>query len=248
MKRFFNFFTMQCLLASRSKIALFWSFVYPMVMLLLMLSVFGNMNKPGASGADPRLATVSGVLVLTVMSGGIFALVTVLAADFQSGVYKRLKLSDLRPLEVIFALMLRQFVIIALGVILVLAGARLFFNVSPNGDIASIVFLIVVGTILFCSIGFIIANLSTHPPTATAVANMLFLVMLFLSGSTFPKTFFPGWLNKAAQVLPASHLFDLVESQLYYGESLLSNTRSLTVLLAMCLVLFGLAVKTFKWK
>ena len=109
MKRFFNFFAMQFVLASRSKIALFWSFVYPVAMLLLFLSVFGNIHKVGASDADPRLVTVTGVFVLTIMSGGIFALVTVLASDFQSGVYKRLKLTDLRPLDVILRLMQREF-------------------------------------------------------------------------------------------------------------------------------------------
>lgn len=248
MKRFLNFFAMQCVLSSRSRIALFWSFVYPVAMMLLMLSVFGNTHKPGPAGADPRLVTVTGVVVLTIMSGGIFALVTVLAADFQSGVYKRLKLTDLGPLHVIGALMLRQLLIVASGVILVLLGARLLFGVAPNGDIASLVFLTVVGTILFCSIGFIIANVCTRPPSATAIANMVFLVMLFLSGSTFPKTFFPPWLLDAVQILPASHLFDLVEAQLYYGEPLFDNTKSLAVLVGMCLVLLAAAIKTFKWK
>jgi ABC-2 type transport system permease protein len=248
MKRFYNFFAMQCVLASRSKIALFWSFVYPVAMLLLMLSVFGNMHKGGASDADPRLATLTGVLVLTIMSGGIFALVTVLASDLQSGVYKRLKITDLRPLHVIFALMLRQFVIIVIGAILVLLAAKLLFGVTPNGNIASTIFLTTIGSILFCSIGFIIVNLCARPPAATAIANMVFLVMLFLSGSTFPKTFFPAWLTNAAQILPASHLFDLLQGQLYYGESLFDNTKSLAILLAMCLVLLVAAIKTFKWK
>jgi ABC-2 type transport system permease protein len=248
MNRFFNFFAMQFVLASRSKIALFWSFVYPVVMLLLMLSVFGNMHKGGASDADPRLVTVTGVLVLTIMSGGIFALVTVLASDLQSGVYKRLKITDLRPLEVILALMLRQFVIIVFGAILVLLAAKLLFRVTPNGDIASLIFLTTIGSILFCSIGFIIVNLCARAPAATAIANMVFLVMLFLSGSTFPKTAFPAWLTTATQILPASHLFDLLQAQLYYGESLFENTKSLVILLTMCLVLLIGAIKTFKWK
>lgn len=248
MKRFFSFFAMQSVLASRSKIALFWSFVYPLVMLLLMLSVFGNMHKGGASNADPRLVTVTGVLVITIMSGGIFALVTVLASDLQSGVYKRLKLTDLRPLDVIFALMLRQFVIIVFGAILVLLAAKLLFKVTPNGDVASMIFLTTIGSILFCSIGFIIVNLCARAPAATAIANMVFLVMLFLSGSTFPKAVFPAWLSNAAQILPASHLFDLIEGQLYYGEGLLDNTKSLAILLTMCLVFLIAAIKTFKWK
>lgn len=247
MKRFLSFFLMQCRLASRSKIALFWSFIYPVVMLLLMLSVFGDVNKPDASGNDPRLVTVTGVFTLTIMSGGIFALATVLSSDYQSGVYKRFKLTDLTPLDVILALMLRQFVIIVLGAILVLLGAKFIFSVTPNGSFLQILFLTAVGSVLFSSIGFIIANLCSRPPTATAIANAVFLVMLFLSGSTFPKTFFPDWLTNAAQILPASHLFDLLEAQLYYGEGIFENAKHLVTLLVMCLVLFIASVKTFKW-
>ncbi|NVZ18765.1 ABC transporter permease [Pseudomonas costantinii] len=248
MRLFISFFVAQCVLASRSRIALFWSFVYPVAMLLLMLSVFGGSGKSDATGSDPRLITVTGVYVLTMMSGGIFALATVLSADLHSGIYKRLKLTDLQPAQVLAALILRQFVTVILGMALVYAGSTLLFSVTPHGNFFAIAFLTVVATVLFCSIGLIIANLCAHPPTATAIANAIFLVMLFLSGSTFPKAFFPGWLINAAQVLPASHLFDLLEAQLYYNEGLTSNMPSLVVLLAMCLVLFVIAVKTFKWK
>jgi ABC-2 type transport system permease protein len=247
MKRFLDFFVMQCHLASRSKIALFWSFGYPVAMLLLMLSVFGGINKASAAG-DHRLMTVTGVLVMTIMSGGIFALVTVLSSDFQSGVYKRLKLTDLTSIEVILALILRQFVIIALGSVMVLVLAKLIFSVTPNGSFLSIAMLTALGCVLFCSIGIIIVNFCDRPPAAAAIANAVFLVMVFLSGSTFPKTFFPGWLKTAAQTLPASHLFDLLEAQLYYGEGLMENPTSLIVLSSMCLVLFVVAIKTFKWK
>jgi ABC-2 type transport system permease protein len=35
---------------------------------------------------------------------------------------------------------------------------------------------------------------------------------------------------------------------LYYGEGLMENPTSLIVLSSMCLVLFVVAIKTFKWK
>ena len=248
MSRFLSFFSMQCRLAARSKIALFWSFGYPVAMLLLMLSVFGGMNKAGANASDPRLLTVTGVFVITVMSGGIFALATVLSADFNTGVYDRLKLTDLTRFEVISALILRQFVIIAIGAVLVLGGAKLLFSVTPHGDFASIVLLTTLGSIAACSMGILVANLCSRPATATAVANVVFLVMLFLSGSTFPKTFFPGWLTAGAQVLPASHLFDLLASQFYDGDSIADNLKSFWILLAMSVVLLIAAVRTFKWK
>jgi len=239
---------MQCKLAARSKIALFWSFAYPAAMLLLMLSVFGGINKAGANINDPRLLTATGVLVITIMSGGIFALATVLSADFATGVYDRLKITDLKPFEVILALMLRQLLIIIMGAILVLAGAKFIFSVTPRGDFASLLLLTTIGSVLFCSIGILVANLCTRPATAAAVANVIFLVMMFLSGSTFPKTFFPGWLKAGAQILPASHLFDLLALQLYDGQSIADDLKSFSLLLAMAGVLLVAAVRTFKWK
>lgn len=248
MSRFLSFFSMQCKLAVRSKIGLFWSFVYPVGMLLLMLSVFGGINKTGANTSDPRLLTLTGVLVITIMSGGVFALATVLSVDLASGVYDRLRITDLKPAEVIVALMLRQFLIIVVGIVLVLVGAKFLFSVTSQGDVGSILLLAVIGSILFCSIGILVANLCSRQATATAVANAIFLVMMFLSGSTFPKAFFPEWLKTGAEILPASHLFDLLALQVYDGEALTNDMTSLYILLAMAAVLLVAAVKTFRWK
>jgi len=248
MNRLINFFTMQCIIAARSKTALLWSFLYPFVMLILMLSVFGGMNGDAVAGDDPRLMTVAGVLVITVMSGGIFAITTVLSADFQNGVYKRLRVTDLTRFHVIGGLILRQFMIILLGAFLVCLGANLIFSVPLQGDLLTILLLLALGSVLCCSIGFIIANVCHRPQTATAVANGIFLIMLFLSGSTFPKTFFPEWLNIISHSIPASYLYDLLESQLFYNERLADNTHTLFVLLAMCFVSLALAIKTFKWE
>ena len=98
----------------------------------------------------------------------------------------------------------------------------LLFGVTPSRRRnLRMIFLTAIGSILFCSIGFIIVNLCARPPAATAIANMVFLVMLFLSGSTFPKAVFPAWLSNAAQILPASHLFDLSRGalDLYYWKA-----------------------------
>ncbi len=248
MKQMIQFFMMQCIIAYRSKTALFWSFLYPLAMLVLMLSVFGGSHDSSVAGPDPRLMNLTGVMVITIMSGGIFALTTVLSADFNSGVYKRLRLTHLTKFNVIGALMLRQLVIISLGVVLVIIGAMGLFQVYPQGNLAVVIGLIVLGSVLFCAIGILIANQCQRPPTAVAIANAIFLVMLFLSGSTFPKTFFPEWLSNISLLLPASYLFDLLESQIFYAESVADHLGKLLILSLMALTLLWLSIKTFKWE
>ncbi len=248
MSRLINFFLMQCTIAYRSKIALFWSFLYPLAMLVLMLSVFGGMTGEITAGDDPRLMTVTGVFVITVMSAGIFAIATVLSSDFQRGVYKRLRMTDLGRMHVVGGLILKQYIIILLGALLVTLGGIILFSVYPNGNLIEILIILALGSILFCSIGLIISNISEQPQTATTIANAFFLIMLFLSGSTFPKTFFPDWLLVITKAIPASYYFDLLESQLYYNESLIDNTHNLAIVSVMSLVAFVLAIKTFKWE
>ncbi len=249
MNQLTSFFSMQCVVASRSKQALFWSFMYPLLMLILMMSVFGGMLlDPEAVGGDTRLTLVAGVVVITVMSGGLFAIVTVIPADLCSGVYKRLKVTDLSSIHVVSGLILRQVLITILGSLLVVIAARFLFSASINGNGLSLLLTIFIGTVMFCSLGFLIVRFCEKPQTAIAVGNVVFLIMLFLSGSTFPKTLFPHWLDMISRALPASYLYDVLEAQIYYGEALSANLMPFTVLLVTTIVLFGLAIKTFRWE
>jgi len=70
---------------------------------------------------------------------------------------------------------------------------------------------------------------------------------MFLSGTFFPVDTMPAYLQTLAHVLPLFYVIDGLNNVMLYGN----YTAALTdagVLVVLSLVVFGLAVRFFKWR
>src|SRR5204862_3731663 len=107
-------------------------------------------------------------------------------------------------------------------------------------------------TILACtafrSIGFIIAAVVNSCQESLILIQPLYMAMLFLSGATFPISFFPDWLQIVTQFIPASYLMIGTAGILQQGESFLENWQSLIALVVTTVVGIFIATKLFRWE
>ena len=78
--------------------------------------------------------------------------------------------------------------------------------------------------------------------------QLLYLPMLFLSGATFPTSMMPIWLRTLAQYLPATHIYQGVQSILIGGQPLSANGVSIFALLLATAVSFFVGLKLFRWE
>ncbi len=67
-------------------------------------------------------------------------------------------------------------------------------------------YVIAIGVVAFRSIGLIVASVVNSMQEGVIIIQLLYFVMLFLSGSTFPVTEMPAWLQTVAQFIPAAYL------------------------------------------
>jgi imidazolonepropionase-like amidohydrolase len=72
--------------------------------------------------------------------------------------------------------------------------------------------------------------------------------MLFLSGATFPISMMPLWIQTIAQFLPATYLFQGIQSILIGGESIYANGFAVLALLITMAVALFVGVKLFRWE
>jgi imidazolonepropionase-like amidohydrolase len=72
--------------------------------------------------------------------------------------------------------------------------------------------------------------------------------MLFLSGATIPVSVMPIWVQSVAQFLPATYLFQGMQSIMIGGESLAANFSSVLALLVTMFVALFVGVKLFRWE
>ena len=84
---------------------------------------------------------------------------------------------------------------------------------------------------------------------STILVQLLYMPMLFFSGTTIPSRILPNWLQIAAQFLPSAYLLSGLQAIVLQQESILRRTGRavLALLLHGGLALF-LAMKLFRWE
>jgi len=109
------------------------------------------------------------------------------------------------------------------------------------------VLFLIIGPFFFVSLGMLVGTISNSPESAAVVGNLVTFPMMFLSGTFFPVSSMPMYLQGVAHVLPLYYLIDgLVNVMIYqnYGPVVID----LGVLVVLSVVVFALAVKFFRWR
>src|SRR3989442_1243543 len=83
--------------------------------------------------------------------------------------------------------------------------------------------------------------------SSAVVGNLVTFPMMFLSGTFFPVSTMPAYLQSFAHVLPLFYVIDGLNNVMTYGNYG-AALADLGVLLVLSAIIFGLAVRFFKWR
>ena len=141
---------------------------------------------------DPVQFLVPGVLALAVMSSAMVSLGIATGYERRYGVLKRLGSTPLSRAGLLTA---KTINVLALEVLqaLVLLGVGAALGWRAEGSIATAVGLLLLGTVAFAGVGLFFAGL-LRAEANLAVANALFLLLLFVGGMAYPLGKLPGAL------------------------------------------------------
>ncbi len=120
-------------------------------------------------------------------------------------------------------------------------GARLDF---ARPDIALILFL---AAFTFMAFGFLIASLAKTANAGMAMANILNMPMMFLSGLFFPISGLPVFLLVLVYINPVSYLVDRLRAALGVGTATIPAALTLAVPLAWIALSAFVAAKKLRW-
>ena len=96
--------------------------------------------------------------------------------------------------------------------------------------------------------GFIVSGLAKNESTIPPFANLITLPQFLLAGTFFSIESFPSWLQPICKVLPLTHFNNAMRNIAFEGASLWSCWQELAILGAWIVVVYAVAVKTFKWE
>jgi ABC-2 type transport system permease protein len=154
----------------------------------------------GATAGSSRITYLDGVRLVQYYTVG-FVAYGVMAACFstlcislvvrrETGLLKRLRLSPLPAWALLAAIFVSTAVVAAAEVVLTLAIARGAFAVEMPRHVGAFVLVLLVGVVSFTALGVAMSTLVSNQEAAGPVTNVVFFVLLFLSGLWYP--FKPG--------------------------------------------------------
>jgi ABC-2 type transport system permease protein len=228
----------------RNKEAAVFIFVFPLMLFLLLGSVYDGTidNHPAA---DVLLAGLLGYGAANTAFAGI-AISLVIRRE--SGLLKRLRATPLPQSTYLSAVLASTLVVFTLQTIAIFGLGRVLFDTDSPTEWLSLAMAILLGTAAFAAIGFAAASLIRSAEGSSAVVNLVLLPMAFLSGAFGPTRDYPDFLQAIADVLPLKYFIDLVNGIYLDGETFWSQGTAIAVVAVWGLAGLAVASRRFRWE
>lgn len=229
----------------REPVGIFFTLAFPLLLLAIFGTIFGNEPQDFLSGFGQIDLSVAGYMAMIIGTIGMLGLPVTLSNYREQGILRRLRATPLRSQSVLWSQVIVQVIIAGLGIMLLLGAGRLLFDLRlPVGNLM-IIPAIILSAFSFFALGFALAGVMPTSRTAQAVGMALFYPMLFLSGAAIPRFIMPESVQRIAEYLPLTQVVILLE------DIWLSGTWNVTALLVITAMLVtGLVIShyTFRWE
>ncbi len=231
----------------REPMATFFTLAFPLMILFLFGSIFGNKPAKEYNGFGYVDMSVPGYTAVIIGSTGLIALAVTLATYREKGILRRLRATPLRPQTVLGAQVFVFFALTAFGMALLIIAGLLVFRLRFAGNALSVFAGFSLCTLSFFSIGFILAGLMPTARTAQIVAMVLFYPMIFVSGAYIPFHILPKAMQHVAESLPLTHVVTLLRG-LWMGHGWGDHLKEASILAGLMIVCIIVSAKTFRWE
>jgi ABC-2 type transport system permease protein len=247
MKSLLKMTWMEAKLFLREPVGAFFTLVFPLLMLVLFGTIYGNNPLPASGGQGPLDMLIPAFTAMVIGIAGLMSITITIATYRENGVLRRLRTTPVNPLVVMAAQVVVVFTMTGLGMLLLVIAGRLVYHVQFEGNALSMLGGFVLCSLSFFGVGFILAGSMPTARTAQIIAMVLLYPMLILSGAAWPRELMPATIQKVSAFVPLTYVVNLLRG-LWTGESWGRHLLDVGVLTGMLLLGVIVSVKTFRWE
>ena len=247
MRAFLKLTFVELKLFMREPQAAFFTLAFPLIMLFIFGSIYGNKPTSFFGGFGSVDVSVPSYTALIIATGGLLSLTIVLAVYRESGVLRRFQATPLKPLVILYAEVIVIFTMTAFGMGLLVIAAKLVYGLRFAGNPLNVLAAFILSSLSFFSFGFILAGITPTARTAQIVAMAIFFPMMFLSGATIPREALPHAIQKYGQFLPLTHVVNLLRG-LWIGDGWNLHLKEVGILSGLLMIGVIVSAKTFRWE
>ncbi|MCL4562018.1 MAG: ABC transporter permease [Chloroflexi bacterium] len=247
MKSLLKMTWMEAKLFLREPVSSFFTLVFPLMMLFIFGSIYGNNPPPGSNSQGAIEALIPAFTAMIIGMIGLMPVTITLAAYRENGILRRLRTTPVNPLVVMAAQVIVVFAMTSVGMLLLITAGKVVYHVRFAGNAFSLLGGFTLASLSFFGIGFILAGIMPTARTAQVVAMVLLYPMLILSGAAWPRELMPATVQNISTFLPLTYVVNLL-SGLWIGEGWGEHLLDIAVLAGMLLLGIVVSVKTFRWE
>ena len=230
----------------RNIVAIFFTLVFPLLMLVLFGGIYGNQPVEIFGGFGSADITVPGYIATMIIGTTAFmSLPMDLATQRQLGVLRRMRATPLHPGMVLASKLISNLIISLAGMALLVGAGRLIFHTYLPENWPAVLLGILLISVSLYALGLAMASLVRSANAARAISFAVFFPMMFLSGGTLPGQFLPDAMRLVGKALPLTYSVNLLHD-LWFGQGW--DLTAVGVLIGFMAAGIILSVRFFKWE
>lgn len=155
---------------------------------------------------------LTGVMAISILSNGMFSMVTIFSRYRKQGALKRLIATGVKLRSFLIAVSVVRLSLSFLSLAFIILLSRLMFNAQLAFNWSMLVLSLIFSTFGMMAVGLLIALVFKQPNAASNVASILNTFMMFFSGVYFPLSWMPPYFRWIGYILPVKYVADLVRA------------------------------------
>jgi ABC-2 type transport system permease protein len=164
----------------------------------------------------------------------------------ERGTFENLLATPAAPIEVMTGKIVPYILIGLIQVSIILACARLLFDVPMQGSALLLYLVVLVFIAANLTLGITFSSLARNQLQAMQMTFFFFLPSMLLSGFMFPFRGMPDWAQWLGSLLPLTHFLVLVRGIMLKGNGFLELLPQLWPLLAFMAVVIAIGLAFYK--
>ena len=251
MKRYLALTKTELKLFLREPFSIVFVLAFPLMMMLLLSSVFGN-DEADANDMENGILVWNGVTPASyytaasvagiVAALGFMTLPTRLTGYREQGILRRFRASSVSAPAIVAAQLTLAAVMFVAGTVLMAVVARFVSDVDLPDDVLGVVVALLLGTTAFGAIGVLLTALLGSSRSAQGIGLLLFIGSWLISGTAPPRAVLPGGLRDFGGAMPLGQLVDAIQDP-WFGHGW--DVHGLVVLAAITVAIGAPAMWLF---
>jgi ABC-2 type transport system permease protein len=233
----------------RNPAAVFFTVGFPVILLLIFATVFGDQTIDVRGGIETTAYYVPAIITVAVISATMQSLAMTLVIAREDGRLKRGRGTPM-PAWVFIAGRVGNSIVVALLMLALIAAlGRVLYGVDiPWGQLPEIVVVLVVGSAAFCCLGIALTAAIPSQDAAAPIVNALLLPLYFLSGVFIPEDELPDGVVSFANHFPVRDFFEaFFDAYMPAGGGSGIDWGNLAVVAIWGIAGLLLAIRFFRW-